>query len=637
MLAALIRRLLPRPAPRASVADAMHAWQGGDSVTAESLCRELLAHAPADADAHALLALVTEQKGEFSVALRNADTALLLREEEPAFHLMRARLLKSLGRGSEAIAPLQRVLQLMPSGDPERPPTLVALAQELKATDGEAAERHLREALSLNPDLETALETLATLLHHDSRTEEARALQRHRLSFNHGAGPRLRHALTLPVIYDSREHIAAVRRELDQELDDIIEQRPSPVARPDMEIGMTAFHLAYHAQNNRALLQKLCKAVRAVYPSPEASFPDSPLPRPGHRRPRIGFVSTYFHSHSVGRTTYGLIRDLPPAFESWVFAIEPQPDAVAAGLAQAAGHYVKLPADLDAVRHAIAEAKLDALIYADIGMHPLTWFLSFWRLAPLQFTTWGHSETSGVDTLDYYISAAQVEIDQAQDHYSEKLIALPGYFMPRYARVEAGGSTADREALGLPVEAHLYVCPQNAFKLHPDFDAALQAILERDPRALIVMLEANAHWSVPLRRRWQRTLGAALQQRIRLLPKVPHAKFLQLMACADLLLDPFHFGGCNSSAEAMALGVPLVTLPGSFLHGRFSLGLYREMDLHDCVAQTAEGYADIALRLGTDGDFNRDVRRRIAERSMTLFDRPDAGQALGARLGELLA
>jgi predicted O-linked N-acetylglucosamine transferase (SPINDLY family) len=76
----------------------------------------------------------------------------------------------------------------------------------------------------------------------------------------------------------------------------------------------------------------------------------------------------------------------------------------------------------------------------------------------------------------------------------------------------------------------------------------------------------------------------------------------------------------------------VVTLPGSQLPGRFTLGLYQEIDLDSCIARSADEYVEIALRLGRDAEYRRSVSERISARCARLFDRPDAGLALGEEL-----
>jgi predicted O-linked N-acetylglucosamine transferase (SPINDLY family) len=249
--------------------------------------------------------------------------------------------------------------------------------------------------------------------------------------------------------------------------------------------------------------------------------------------------------------------------------------------------------------------------------------------------TWGHSETSGIDSVDWYVSGEQVEVPDADDHYSERLLRLPGYFMPRYPAVAGDATPIDRGVLGVPAEARLYACPQSAFKLHPDFDPVIRAILERDPGAAIVLLGSQPGWVKILRERFAATL-APHASRVHFTPTLAHRDFLRLLAGADVLLDPLYFGGCNSSIEALGLGAPVVTLPSQFLCGRFSLGLYRETEFEECVARDPDHFVELAVRVANDRDYRAWVRHEIATRSGRLFDRPDAGAALGAALHEIV-
>src|SRR5690606_19271467 len=87
---------------------------------------------------------------------------------------------------------------------------------------------------------------------------------------------------------------------------------------------------------------------------------------------------------------------------------------------------VDLPDDLPRARAAIAEAELDILHYPEIGMDHMAYFLGFARLATLQTMAWGHPITSGLPTIDLFLSVAEMEPPGADTHYSEKLIPLRG-------------------------------------------------------------------------------------------------------------------------------------------------------------------------------------------------------------------
>jgi protein O-GlcNAc transferase len=570
------------------------------------------------------------REGAFEEAERAAAECAKLLPDLTDVHHLRASIALAQQRNESAALHFTRALELLPPSDPTLPRTMLRLAAALQDCNRQReAEQWYRRILELDPGNRDALLCLA-VIREDSDVEEARSLMDRHIASQGEPAARLRRALMLPVILQSSEQIDRIRQRLDRDLDELLDLKPSRIPNPEFEVGATPFNLAYHGRNNAQLLRKIARVCRSMYPA------RTDCARQGFssgRRLRIGFVSTYFHAHSVGRTTFGLIRDLPrDRFEVHVFAIAPEADDLAEAIRKSADRYVPLPLDLGRVRDTIDSAALDIVFFADIGLHPFTYFLAFWRLAPIQMATWGHSVTSGIDTIDYYVSADAIEAAGSEKYYTEKLVRLPGYFMPRYRRPALDGPRASRGQLGLPEGKHLYYCPQNLFKLHPDFDAAIGAILERDPEGELVLLEfVRAGVAEQLCRRFELKLGA-LASRIRFVPRSEHRKFLQYVAAADLVLDPFHFGGCNSSCDALSLGVPVVTLPGSQLPGRFTLGLYQEIGLDTCVARSADEYVEIALRLGRDAEHRRSVSEQISARCARLFDRPDAALALGEEL-----
>jgi len=174
------------------------------------------------------------------------------------------------------------------------------------------------------------------------------------------------------------------------------------------------------------------------------------------------------------------------------------------------------------------------------------------------------------------------------------------------------------------------------FKLHPEFDAVMREILQRDADAIIVVLASRrAAWTGKLRERLDRSLGP-LGARVHFVPRMKQDAFLHLVARSDVALDPFHFGGNNSICEALSQGIPVVTLPAPFVRGRFTLGHYRQIGIDSCIASTPEEYVDIALRLAREPEFRAAIRKRILAASDRLFDRTDSADALGTTLIDLV-
>ena len=115
-------------------------------------------------------------------------------------------------------------------------------------------------------------------------------------------------------------------------------------------------------------------------------------------------------------------------------------------------------------------------------MDVITYFLAHARLAPVQCATWGHSMTSGISTMDYYITMIN-EVPDAAAHYTEQLVRFKTtsvfFLPPRKTNLEA---QITRESFGFPAAARIYVCPQSLHKMHPRFDAMIRGILEKDPQ-----------------------------------------------------------------------------------------------------------------------------------------------------------
>ncbi|MBF0127478.1 MAG: hypothetical protein HQM02_09730 [Magnetococcales bacterium] len=338
-------------------------------------------------------------------------------------------------------------------------------------------------------------------------------------------------------------------------------------------------------------------------------------------RIRVGFLSEWFVTHTIGRLYQGLMRHLDrDRFQVvLIHAHLAGRDAFSARLEAMVDEVLLLPPTLEAQQERVAAARLEILFYPDIGMSQATTLLAYARLAPVQVVSWGHPDTTGLDSMDYFVSSTLIEPDDGEEAYSEGLIRLSRlpccYPMPVTPM-----KAIQRRELGLPGSGTLYGCPQTLFKFHPDFDGVLAEIATGDPEGRIVLLEGNVSgWSALLRARWAAT-HPVLLERVIFLPHQSHERFLALLACVDLLLDPVHFGSGNTFYEAMAFGTPCVTWPGRFMRGRIVAGAYRQMGVADppVVARIQE-YAPLALALGRDAKRRKALQKALLQRSHTLF------------------
>ena len=274
-----------------------------------------------------------------------------------------------------------------------------------------------------------------------------------------------------------------------------------------------------------------------------------------------------------------------------VLAAHTAEDPIARAFEAAADRFVRVPRAVGAARRLIAEQDLDLLFFADVGMDALASTLAHSRMAPVQMTTWGHPVTTGSRQMDFFLSSALLGDDAA--HYTERLLQPPT-LCTHYER-----PSRPEGELSLPAGTR-YACPQTLFKFHPDFDAVLAGILRGDPDGVLVLLEGRVpHWTALLRERFARVMPD-VTDRVHWLPALPRPDYLRLLAHSDVVLDPFPFGGGNSSYEALAMGAPVVTRPGALLRGNITAALYAKAGLTGFVAGSAEEYVEIALRAGAE-------------------------------------
>ena len=306
----------------------------------------------------------------------------------------------------------------------------------------------------------------------------------------------------------------------------------------------------------------------------------SEAPAAPGRRLRVGFLSAFFFRHSVGLLMEGVITGLDrAAFEVFLLPIRPDgnlpEDEVATRLFRGVEHVVDVPAALGSAQRLVGELSLDVLVFGEIGMHTLTYFLAFAHLARRTAAFWGHAITSGITRadaraahdawagggIDYFVSSEMFEAlgAGAQRKYSEKLYLMRGlttaFATPLAPR--AGMSRADFE---LPGDGYAVPRPQTLYKLHPDFDELMRrgSAADASGTSFIAMPVAQLEDLVEqVRARWRERI-ADVEHRILLVRRMAFDEFNALAALADVVLDPFPVGGGRSSFELFSVGVPIV-------------------------------------------------------------------------------
>jgi CRISPR-associated protein Csy1 len=504
--------------------------------------------------------------------------------------------------------------------------------------DSDAALAAYKSAASAVPDNLRALNAMADLLAETGRFEDARRgywqlWQRNRDNLRSALGANL----LLPHIYVSADHATIVRREYAEGMDRLHEAAPA-IRFTNAESALTEarwtnFYLAYQGRNDRDLQRRYGELHRRLLAPALPEFFAARPKRSGGDRLRVGFLSHFFFNCTAGRYFSSWITQLDPKrFEKFVYYTNEWVADDTRTIAAGAHTFRHLPGrSPNAVARQVIADELDVLVYPELGMHAETFTLAGLRLAPVQACGWGHPNTPGLPNIDWYFSCEAMEPANGQEHYSERLGLLPG-LGTRYA-LPKGDKTTTRHDLALPEDRTLYLVPQSLFKIHPDNDDLIARVLAGDPNGFAVFFAAN-HDAVT--QAFGSRLGVAFRRHeldvqsraIFLMPNVQHATYLRLNELCDVMLDTLHWSGGNTSLDALASGLPVVTLPGEFMRGRQSQAMLRTLGAPELITRDAEHYVQTALRLGRDAGERRSISERLKSNRDALFERDEPVRAL---------
>ncbi|MBY0403723.1 MAG: tetratricopeptide repeat protein [Cyanobacteria bacterium] len=498
----------------------------------------------------------------------------------------------------------------------------------------EGARGFYQRSLALEPQQVEVWDMLGLSYSRMNQPQMALECYQKAYDLSHHPGYLIRKAMVMPSIYQDKIEIETWRNHFTEELTALLQDEgflfQNPIENPITAIGGTNFNLAYHGTNNKGLQTLFAQLIQkmVVSTTPKVHYnPTQDTPKTFSSRIKIGFISRLFRSqHTIGELNQGIISHLNRNhFEVIVFSVD---EAInrADPLQIEGDHQMIWISDRDdaLATQAVLEQQLDVLIYTDLGMDPVTYYLAYRRLAPLQCVLWGHPDTTGIPTIDYFISWKAAESEDYQNQYTEEVALFhhPAmYFYPPES-VDISRESFCRDILKVPPKTHLYLCSQSLIKIHPDYDEALGEILRRDPEGHFFALHLpNIELGEALLKRWQKKLPDVVD-RIHLIPRLSDVYFMAFQKIADVLLDTFYFSAGSTVVEAFAYGTPIVTLPGDHLRGRITLGFYNYLGLTDWVAKNQEEYIEKALLLGTQPSVREKARQEILSQYPKLFENP---------------
>lgn len=334
--------------------------------------------------------------------------------------------------------------------------------------------------------------------------------------------------------------------------------------------------------------------------------------RDPQRKLKVGYVSADFCAHPVGF----LLRDVlrmhnKEHFEFHCFSAGVKKDGITADIAAAVDTWsdvvFETPQELTS---RIREAQVDVLVdlSGHTGNHRLLGFAL--RPAPVQATWIGYFNTTGMSSMDYFISDPHTSPPNSGQLFSEHVLHLPHtrfcFSAPSYA-----GDVAQPPMLknGFVTFGSFNRLP----KLSPQvLDAWAQILLAVPSSRLMLKAAALADDSVCqqfVERFAQRGVDAA---RLDLRGTSAHIEMFAEYGHMDIALDPFPFNGGMTTLEALWMGVPVVALEGNTVVSRQSYSALANIGLADELAfPSLDAYVAGAVNLATNPARLAELRSQI--------------------------
>jgi protein O-GlcNAc transferase len=573
-------------------------FAAGRRAEAEKALTEAVKIAPDHPYSLYLRGMAAGEAGRLDESLGLLDQAIALAPNLAEAHGNRAAALTFLGRLDEGAQAFRRALEL----NPGQVAAWFSLGNvEARRNQNYAAFEAFLQVLQIEPGNGAAWTNMAIALHKVGKLDDALAAYQKALSLEpEEALIHFNIAVTLLALGRTYDAFNASCRAVELDPSYVMAHSNVLLCMAYQGGGSGAEHLAAHKAWDELHAQPLKPA--------SVSYNNS---RDPERRLKIGYVSCDFQAHPVG----WLLANVLPAHdkakvEVFCYANDVVEDEVTTQLKACADHWRDITGmDDDEVAARVRWDHIDILV--DLTGHTgKNRLLAFAREpAPVQASWIGYPGTTGMSAMDYLIMDAATAPTGAEDWCSEALVRLPhGRFC--YAAPADAPAVAER-----PQGPVVFGSFNHLAKLSPDVVRLWARVLAAVPGSRLVLKWRSAsEASVQV---WLRAAFAAEgigADRLELRGGSSHADMLGEYGDIDIALDPFPYTGGITSAEALWMGVPVVTLPGDTIPSRQTFAFLTELGLTDLAASSEDDYVRIAAELAGDPARRAELRRTLRPR-----------------------
>ncbi len=564
----------------------------------------------------------------YDEALKSFDRAIALRPNYAKAHCNRGAVLEALGRSAEALTEFDRALAIL-TNFPEAMLNRCGSLRALKRYDDTL--KSLDALLLGHPNYAEAHNMRGMLLADFNQPVEALKSYERAVALKPDFSKARWSACmaALPILYGNEADVDVRRGDYERRLHALIADYEAGRIPGDMTKGLgmaQPFFLAYQGRNDRDLQRLFGTLASRIMADRHGAIELASPPAPGEPV-RVGIVSGYFWQHSVWKVGIrGWVTELDPKrFQVFCYNTNYKQDAETEIAKRHAHRFEQGPHTIADWRRIIQADRPHVLIYPEIGMNHEAAELAALRLAPVQCSYIGHPQTSGMPTIDCFLSGELIEPPDGAGHYTEKLVKLPNIAF-HYEPLNLDTVIVDRQELGFRPEATVYWCAQSLFKYLPQYDDVFPRIAREAGDCQFVFIRHLGHGVTELfEQRLERAFaahGLKSSDYCVMLQPMSMSRFAAASALCDVMLDSIGWSGGNTTLEALAQDLPVVTFEGDLMRGRVSAGMLRMMGMPETIAGTIDDYVALGARIARDPAWRQELRARvIADRQRLYRDR----------------
>ena len=360
-----------------------------------------------------------------------------------------------------------------------------------------------------------------------------------------------------------------------------------------------------------------------------------------HGRVRIGYVSPDLREHPVGHLMAGVFECHDKArYEVYAFSLGlDDRGALRSRFMAASDHFhdVRGRSSREIAR-LIRECEIDLVVdLAGPTMDAQPDIFAF-RPAPVQAMYLGYPGTSGADYFDYLLADETVVPEESRHFYTERVIALPGCYLPTDASVKVADRTPSRAEMQLPGEGFVFCSFNHDYKINPDVFDVWMRVLKRVEGSVLWLMKLNEAAENNLRKEAEaRGVSAS---RLIFATRVPAVEdHLARYRLAGLFLDTTPYNAHTTATDAMRAGLPVLTVEGRSFQSRVATSILRTVGMPQLAVRDLAEYEELAVALALDPPRLEALKLELNEKLKTssLLDTPLITRRIEAAFEQMLA